>query len=227
MKTIYKAILVTLIVLAVIFVILIYTLSLGQSSSLENVIQGLGIFVALAAAIIALAGADPKNKQIKATVEILSISDKAEYHKNDLPNEIKNYFASLPEVFESHRIHIKITNTSDFTIEKPVLAFRLPIEKQHPHKANGTHFLSFNSNLFNSQSEFRMLEFANTRILSNNNLPYWNPLDEVIIWIRMVLDNKDSQPFNIDISLNGENADGLTQKIKLDPSTKSWTTASA
>jgi hypothetical protein len=111
-----------------------------------------------------------------------------------------------------------MANDSGFTLKKPTLTFRLPLQKQHPHKVSEIYFFrTFNSNLFNSQRQLSLLEFADTCILSNSNLPYWNDQDDFTIWIRMVLDDGKLEPFIVEVSINCENAEGVTYKCKIDP----------
>lgn len=62
-----------------------------------------------------------------------------------------------------------------------------------------------------------MLEFGDTCILSNSNLPYWNDKGDIMIWIKMALNDEDLKPFNVDVFINCENADGFTKPIKIRP----------
>ena len=71
--------------------------------------------------------------------------------------------------------------------------------------------------LYNSTKELRIFEFADTSILSNSNLPYWNSGEEITIWIRMVLDDSKLEPFDVEVSVNCENAEGFTKRIKINP----------
>jgi hypothetical protein len=83
--------------------------------------------------------------------------------------------------------------------------------------------LSFNTNLYNDPTEaLRVLEFGNLRLLSKEVFTYLNNQDNLIIWIRMVLDcgdyTKEKEPFNVDVSINCDNAEGVTIPIIIDPS---------
>jgi hypothetical protein len=161
---------------------------------------------------------DSKRESVKAKIDTtVGKTTIGEYRKNELPDEIRKYYENAPDIIKSYRVQFKITNTSGFTLRQPTLTFKLPADRQHPHKVNGAYIRSFNSNLFNSQTEIRMLEFANTRILSNSNLPYWNHSDDVTIWIRMMLNDGEHHPFDVEVSLNCENADGLTRKVLIQP----------
>jgi len=113
-----------------------------------------------------------------------------------------------------------MTNKSGFTLNKPTLTFRVPLRRKHPHRGEKEQIWSrrsFNSNLYNSTQELRIFEFADTSILSNSNLPYWNSGEEITIWIRMVLDDSELKPFDVEVSVNCENADGITEKVKIYP----------
>ncbi len=109
-------------------------------------------------------------------------------------------------------------NISGFSHKRPTLTFRLQIDKQHPHK-DAINFArrTFHSNILNFQRDLVSLETADTLILSNSNLPYWNNHDDISIWIRMVFDEIFSKPFSIEISVNCENAEGITKKISIEP----------
>ena len=207
-----------LFLVAVVFVYLIVSTPLGECSNIEKAIQSAGIFVALLAAVIALSATDPKIRSVK--VNIVQSVDKAEanigkYHKNKLCEELKKIYQNFPDPIKSHKVQFKMTNVSGFTLKKPTLTFRLPLEKQHPDELG--QFRTFNSNLFSSQRELSLLEFADTCILSNSNLPYWNDQDDITIWIRMLLDDEKLEPFIVEVSINCENAEGITNELKINP----------
>jgi len=64
-----------------------------------------------------------------------------------------------------------------------------------------------------------MLEFADTCIISNSNLPYWNDKESIILWVRMLPYDKDGvmDPYDVVVSANCENADGYTEKVTINP----------
>jgi len=62
-----------------------------------------------------------------------------------------------------------------------------------------------------------VFEFADTRIFSNSNLPYWNNKDELTFWVRMIIQNNFSESFDINTSINSDNAEGITKKVTIDP----------
>jgi len=214
MKIKYLIIILILILAFVVFCYLVFYTPFGEHPRLVNLIQSGGIFVALLTAIIALSVADPRKKYIKVKIE-LSASKPSPHLKDDLPAELRKVYEDFPNRFKSYRVEFKMTNNSGFTLKKPTLTFKLPLQKQHPFQARGRWMRTFNSNLFNSQDEMRLLEFADTRILSNSNLPYWNNEDEITIWIRMFLGHM--KPFDVEVSINCENAEGITKKIEIKP----------
>jgi len=212
-------IIIILILAAVSFEILLLYSPLGQHSRLEKAIQSVGIFVALLAAVIALSAADPKRRKLKIDI-VQSLDKEQTYSKDEMSTDLREFYKDFPDPVESHRVQFKMTNVSGIDLVKPTLTFRLPMEKQHPNKVEKEKTWSrrsFNSNLYNWRLALRILEFADTSILSNSNLPYWNSREDITIWIRMVLDASKPEPFNVEISVNCENADGFTQKIIISP----------
>jgi hypothetical protein len=211
-----------LIFIAITFICFILFSPLGVNPQIDEAIQSAGIFVALLACILALSVADSKRKLVMVSIKP-NIDKKfiGKYPKNELSNNLKQVYRNFSDPVTSHQVHFKMTNISGFTLIKPTLTFSLPLQKQHPFKLKEEQIYSkqsFNSNLFNSQRELRLLEFSDKRILSNSNLPYWNDKDEITIWIRMVLDDSKLEPFIIEVSVNCENADGVTNKVIINPS---------
>lgn len=217
MKTKYLIIMIVLIISAIAFEYYLMYSSLGVNNRVGTAVQAAAVFVALLAAIIALSSADQKPKKVGVTIELFIDPNHVDrVNKGELPDDLKLRYELFPDPITSHRVSFEIKNNSGFTLKKPTLTFRLPLEKQHPHKVRDQYYLSFNSNLFNSQSELRLLELADTRLLSNSNLPFWNNGDTITIWIRMVLDDNTSKPFTVDVSVNCENAEGDTKSVKVD-----------
>jgi hypothetical protein len=218
MKTKYKIYLGILILLAFIFEYYIITSLCGSDPRIGNAIQSAAVFVALLAAIIALSATDPKTK--KVDVEIKADIDEnhiGSCNKADLPPSFQTKYKDFPDPIISHRVQFKMTNKSGFTLNKPTLTFRLPLEKQHPHKVGDKYILTFNSNLYNAQDELRLLEFADTWVVSNSNLPFWDNGDNIVIWIRMLINDGKRLPFIVNISVNSENAEGFTKPVQIDP----------
>jgi hypothetical protein len=200
------------------FVLVIAITGLGGQDRLDSAIQGAGIFVALLAAVVALHAADPKPKSLAVNIETSIDQDHTEsYDKVVLRGKIPlDAYEHLPDCFISHRVVFRITNVSGFTLRQPTLTFRLPTCKQHPHKlsAGSDRWVrTFRSNLFNTQSDLKAIDFGDTSVLSNSNLPFWNDREEITIWIRMVLGAGDLSLFEVSISVNSENAEGVTTKM--------------
>lgn len=219
MKTKYLIGIGVLTALFVVFEILVSFSPLGKYSHLENAIQSAGVYVALLTAIIALSIADPKRRSVNIKLE-LSVDKETigRYPKDEMSDDLKKEYQNFTDPVKSHRVQFIMTNISGFTLRKPTLTFRLPLQKQHPHKVGKIYSeRAFHSNLFNSQHEIRLLEFADTRILSNSNLPYWNDQNDITIWIRMVLDDGKLEPFVVEVSVNCENAEGITKKVNINP----------
>ena len=59
-----------------------------------------------------------------------------------------------------------------------------------------------------------MLEVGNECLLSSIALPYWNKNADWDVWIRMVLDDDE---FDVEVSVNCENAHSFMQKIEIKP----------
>lgn len=219
MKRNYQIIIALLILGFLAFEYSVISSPVGEYSRFENIIQSAGVFAALLAAVIALATADPERKsvnvKIKTAIDKMNIGT---YPKKELSDSLRDIYQNYPDPVKTHKVLFNITNTSGFTLQKPTLSFRLPLQKQHPSKVGDIYSKrTFNSNIFNSQRELRHLEFADTLILSNSNLPYWNNGEEITIWIRMALDDGKFEHFIVDVSINCENADGLTEKVIIKP----------
>lgn len=212
--------LVGLILIAVAFEILIFCSPIGEHSRLEKGIQSSGIFVALLAAVIALSAVDPKRYKVDVAIASPFIKEESTYEMEKMTDELKGWYKDFKNPIRSHQVHFKIINKSDLTLTRPTLTFRIPVNKKHPNKfpdEKNWSRRSFNSNLYNSTQELRIFEFADTSILSNSNLPYWNSEEEITIWIRMVLDDGKLEPFNVEVSVNCENAEGFSKRIKINP----------
>lgn len=216
MKTKYIVIIFILTLSAVVSGYAFFFFTHESNIQIRNVVQSSTVFVALIAAVVALSNADRKPKKVKVKIES-SIDSKtvASYKKCDLPLDFQSKFSGHPDPINSHRVEFKITNTSGFTLKKPTLAFRLPKNKMHPHKVGTSIILTFNSNLFNSQDDIRLFEFADTQILSNSNLPFWNNNEDFTVWVRMTLDDGKLDPFFVGVSINCENAEGVTSHVKI------------
>ena len=211
-------------IIPIIVLILIYiTLSvwfwygIGCDPRIGNIIQVAGIFVALIASVIALSTADPKSKQVDFAIK-QSLEKKETIKKSNMSDDLKKNYSGFPDPVSSYRVQFKITNISKFTLKKPTFSFRVPMDKKHPNKKESDNMYSmrsFNSNLYNSAQELRMLEFADMCLISNS-IPYFNNNEDVTLWIRMVL-HENMEPFSVEVSINCENAEGITKKIEIQP----------
>lgn len=214
----YKIVGGILIFCAVVFGVWVQISQVG-TDPLANVIQGEVVFVTLLAAIIALAVAEPKRRAVKVQIEPTIDPKSCETHTIVPPvaAAIASHMNPSPsDDPKSYRVDFKITNVSGFTWEKPTLTFRLPRDKRHPNEDGQT--LTFQSNLFNYQADICTLAFADTVILSNSNLLYWNDQDHVPILIRMLL--RELESFTVEVSVNCEDAEGVTETVSIGP--KCW-----
>jgi len=221
MKNGYKTILYILFIVVVFLIVLSYFSLLGCDSQAARLIQILSTLVVAFTAMIALSATDPKKDTVKIKIEP-SFAQKTEHRKDEMSDELKHHYEDFPDPVESYRVQFKIDNISGFTLIKPNFAFRVPLNRKHPHRLEGEKLwsrLSFNSNLYNSTQELFMLEFADTCIISNSNLPYWNEKETITLWIRMIPYDKTGKaaPYNVEVSVNCENAEGVTQTIKIKP----------
>ena len=135
MKTKYQVIIGFLILVAVGFELIVFYSPLGEYSRLENAIQSAGVFVALLAAVIALSIADHKRRSVSIKIEpSLDKENIGTYPKNEMSNDLKKDYQNFTDPVKSHRVQFKMTNISGFTLRKPTLTFRLPLQIQHPTK---------------------------------------------------------------------------------------------
>ncbi|RKX26895.1 MAG: hypothetical protein DRP45_02385 [Candidatus Zixiibacteriota bacterium] len=219
MKKRYVAIMCVLLLLAFWYVRAVLLTSTELHPHLDDALQGAAVFAALIASVIALSATDRKRLRAKTGVEVCVEPSQEVYPKSKFVPELIDTFRNHEDPVISRRVIFKLKNNSGFTLNKPMLAFRLPKDKRHPAKLDegpdGSYYvLTFRSNLFNSRDEFRSLEFEDSVILSNSNLPYWNADDEIKIWIRMVL---GEDAFSVKVSVNSENAEGVTKEVQVNP----------
>lgn len=223
MKTGYWIVVIILFVLVIGFVVaMIGNQSIGDYPRLGNIIQGVGVLIALIASIVAIGMSDKKKKQIKVEIKYYIITNtKSEYKKDELLGSITNDYMTFPDPIESYHVAFEVTNISEFSLKKPFVTFWLPKTLMHPEKrfSNDLKYTirNFNSNIYNSQEEQKTLEFSDTRIISNSNFPYLNRGDKIPFWIRMVLSLTDTGKHLVTIAVNCENADGITKEIEIIP----------
>ena len=218
MKKRYMITIILFIILAAVLEFIIIVSPDASGTKISHAIQCASVFAALIIAVIALSIGDPRVK--KADIEVEQSVDEnnvTSYVKSDLPSDLQLKYESFPDPITSHRVRFRISNISGFTLIQPMLTFRIPLEKQHPYRIGRNYRLTFNSNIRNPQSEFRLLEFGDFGMLSVSSLPYWNDGDEITIWIRMLLNDGRLEPFTVEISLNSENAEGITESLSIKP----------
>jgi len=219
MKLRYKLAIVSLFVLFIAFELSVIFLELASAQWLERALQGAAVFVALIASIIALHSSDRNPPPIKAEVHITDgPRDRIEHTREDTLFRLWQGLGHSITLFHSARVHFSVRNDSHITLHEPTLSFRLPSNRRHPHRPDGGEWvLTFNSNLYNSPENFRSLQFGDTTIISNSNLPFWNHGSELVIWIRMAVDAPDLAPFDVEVALNAENAQGYDKTLTIDP----------
>ena len=214
MKRRYWFALSLLIILTIIFGCVIYNAPRETRSSLANALQITSLLTAGIALIIALHSTNTKQRTATIDITICKTEMAHSVEKAALSEELKNVYSEFTDPIEAHRVHFKLTNTSDFDLTKPSFMFKVPIEKQHPTK-NG-HERTFHSNIYNTP-EAVTLKMSDSRILSNAGLPHLNKGDSIEFWIKMALNTTSLKPFKIKVSINCENADGTTQEILVNP----------
>jgi hypothetical protein len=224
MRPRYRIILLIVLGGAVTVIVLSYLSLLGCDSQAVRLIQILTGLAIATAAIVALSNTDPSVRKINAQVKpYIAPQDtgKETYHKAELSDELKKFYAKFPDPFDSYKVQFEITNNSDFDWVKPVATFWLPVGKQAPDKDNRSNpeyaIRQYRSNTFNTKIDLKMLEMVDGVIISNSNLPYWKQKKHITIWLRMVLQNEESEPFDVEVSVDCEDADGYTQPLRIDP----------
>ena len=220
MKARYILAVVLLVILFFAFEVSLVVSNLSSQLWISQAIAGAGVFVALLAAVIALHSSDRRERRIAAKVVASIDRSKPLIHTwEEIPKPQRAQLTHIQKEFYSEKVNFAITNVSRFTWHKPTLCFHLPLVRQHPHRfERGAWTVGFNSNLYNFQDELRMLKFGDTAVIANSNLPFWNSGDEFLIWIRMALDAGGAQPFEVKVSFNAENAEGITVSGQVDPS---------
>ena len=139
MKARYIVALAIIILAMILFEYLMLAHPIGDSSKLGNAIQAAAVFVALLAAVAAIAASDPKPKQVNVGIEpYISTGEAATHSKAELPSSLISVFAHLQDTFQSYRVHFRLTNHSGFTLVAPTITLRLPIDRRHPIESMAT-----------------------------------------------------------------------------------------
>lgn len=193
-----------------------------QANQLEYSVKLLSGFAVIAAVVVALAVADRKKESVEMSIEEPYIIDeeKEEYKEGELGGSVKACYKKFPVT--SYRVHFKMKNISGFDLKNPVFTFnKLPIEKQRPYSETGnksysTRCFSFSIVRTDKKPHFLVVD-GKYHLISIDGLPYWNNGSEIDHWIRMVLDSGGLEQFDVEVSVNCENADGQTQKVTIRP----------
>jgi hypothetical protein len=222
MKNGYKGILYVVLLAAVVLIVLSYFSLLGCDLQASRLIQIFSASAILVTAVIALSNADPPRKQVTVDIEpyitTLAKNWRTIYEEDKLTPEVQAFFANCPKPVTSYKVQFKITNASHFDWVNPVVTFWLPTEKQHPRGDDAPYSsLGYHSNTYNAPTDVKTLEMVDGFVVSNSNLPYWKQKKDLTIWIRMVLENCGAEPFDVEVSVDCEGAEGFTQTVKLNP----------
>ena len=213
MKNLYK------ISIGIIIVIYLAMLSIFIFKCLEvvDILSLTAIFVALTTGLLAIAISDKKGQSIEFSVLIFGNrnKDKAIYKIAKLPVDLRSKFQKYGAEFYSYRVYFKITNTSKFVLKKPTVTIKVPNSVKQPSQDYQT--IEVRSNLFNSRASLQALEYGNTTVLSNSNLPYLHHDETIKIWVRMRLDPSDEKDIVIHVALDSENAEGKNLMFKMSP----------
>ena len=58
-------------------------------------------------------------------------------------------------------------------------------------------------------------EWGSTTVFSNVRLPFLNQGQNIVFWVRMCLDQIQTQEKKLQVSINPENAEGTTMELKI------------
>jgi len=222
MKDKYKLFIGAFIVLAISFIIWLVYFTDNKELPVDQLIQGLSIFVAIIAVIVAISASDPKSKNIKIKVTP-SVDKKSvqEYHKSRLINELKTEYVHFPEVFRSYKVFFRVKNHSEFDLSKPIVTFELDSSLQHPAEPERPDHSplrrEFHSNLYGLQKSMVHFWSGDNIILANNNFPFWNKGRTYVFWIEMVVDEVNYSPIEVLLSVNCDNGEGISETIVIYP----------
>ena len=175
------------------------------------------IFVALITGLLAVSISDKKQQIINFTVKIFANKTKGKttYQTANLPFDIRSNFQQCGSDFSSYKVYFKITNTSKFALKKPTVTLKIPNSVKHP--SQDLKSIEIRSNLYNSISSLQALEYGNTTVISNSNLPYLHSNETIKIWVRMMLDREDDKKLIFHVALDSDNAEGKNLRFKMTP----------
>jgi len=229
MKCIYKIILVLIILTSIGWVISFRLTSFGDWPYLEKIIQGVGMFLAAFTATIALAVADRKKEKIKVEIikepsiknfdrgvpidnqKFTSISDISE-------DKIKERYKNFNQPIKFYIVEFELINKSNFDWKNPTFTYETPINQRYLDPQGENRWVEHlpHTNYHNISSENYYYISGDNDIFSSIKLPYINKRTGLKIWFTLFLDTT-MEEFTINISINCENAEGITKEIKINP----------
>ena len=222
---------ITFVIISIIFIgVCCYALNLvlktsfSDNSNIDRAIQIGVILAAIYASIIALitaaSGLDPKPKQINSIISVKEADDEKIYYKKDMSDEVKNYFKAYPDKIFSYKFHFVVKNESDFDLKKPTITIRIPSNRKFPYNKKNSSQLTervITTNLYGYPKDLKKLDSVEHIILSNNLLPFLNKGEQIPFWVRMIINNQFPEQISVKVSLNSENAEGLTEEVVINP----------
>lgn len=234
MKCKYKLLLGLIIIFGIGWVVSVSLTPFGDWPRLEKVIQGMGMFLAVATAIIALAVADRKKEQIRVEIGNPYIGDAKKPDQEISQDIIDTYsFESISDISDSeikkrykdfdkpikfYIVNFQIKNTSNFTWKNPTFTYRTPINQRYlifSHKDKSCKEDLPHTNYHILRREYWFVS-EDKDIFTLTNLPYINHDEVLTIWFTLFLDS-EMKDFDIEMSINCENAEGITEKIEIKP----------
>ncbi len=213
MKLYYK---ISLGIITILFAAIFYNF-IDSKTEIAEILQLSAIFVALFTSVLAISISDKKKERIGFSMDIFGLKKKgkSDYVLSELDSSIQSHFKKHGDSFSSYQVYFKIRNKSKFNLKRPTVTIRVPSRLKHPSQDYRN--LEFRSNLFNSTNSFQMLEYGDTTIVSNSNLPYLHKNEVLKIWIRMVLNPLDEKKLTFHVALDSENLEGKYEMISMSP----------
>ncbi len=213
MKNPHKVVFYLLFFAAIVLGCFSYLSWLGCDPQAERLIQILtGLAVAITA-LVAVSTADPKRDKVNVIVEKVYADDKKIW-KSAEPSKKSNGNCDVI----AYRIHFKIKNVG-CDLKQPIITFEVPAAKQPPSPEQDSSGKSVKRAFTMGPSDIierPVFEVGDNIVLSRSGLPFWNKDKELEFWIRMLLRNTSGQ-FDVEVSVNCENADGWAQTVTLNP----------
>jgi len=211
--------LVILVVISLIFLYYTFFTDFGSNKRLGNVLQGVGVLIALGTGLIALHISDKPKKKVKLEIEITYDGLYVNSLDEDIiPDNIKEKLKRYNQgYFLKHcRICFWVFNKSGFTLKNPNVTISVPQRCKYLVKNDEWRF-QIGTNLMNSLSfdsaSYRQFDSGNKIYLSAKNLIYLPDGFDIKVWVRL---NPGDGPVPVDFSLDCDNAQGYTTEIEVD-----------